>query len=535
VVPFALEAELSGVGDRSAHPILWYRREVELAPELLAERLFLHVGACDFETRLFVNGRSVGQHRGGYAPISCEISHAAQPGTNTFVLRVEDRTTWSQPRGKQITGERPAIVDYDRVTGIWQTVWLEPLPHRFVEDLWSQYHVATRRLQVHVAFDALFDGDVTATLRDAERSVVEGSAPGLGRPECHLSLEVPEPRLWSPDTPHLYELEVRLGRDGATVDRVRSPLGLREVSCGDGRLLLNGEPIALRGILDQGYFPGGWYTAPRDEDLRRDVELVRAMGLNTVRKHQKAEDPRYLHWADRLGLLVWTEMPSGRDFTGRLVADTTQEWMELVRRDRGHACVMAWVPFNESWGVWQLAERPEQRGFVEGLVGLTRTLDPSRPVLGNDGWEFAAGDVWGVHSYATRGPELVERVRALRADPHGPVLAEGDSILGVKRGALPGADPSGLPMVLSECGGIGFVAGSAAPEQAFAYGELPDGPEDLEARIRELAAAIRSCPELAGFVWTQFTDVQQEINGLLDFERRPKLPLERLREIFTGS
>jgi hypothetical protein len=346
----------------------------------------------------------------------------------------------------------------------------------------------------------------------------------LGRPESHLALEVPAPRRWSPESPHLYELEARLVRDGRVLDAVCAPVGLREFRCEAGHLLLNGEPFRLRGVLDQGYFPGGWYTAPDDADLQRDVELVRALGFNAVRKHQKAEDPRYLHWADRLGLVVWSELPSGRDFTGRLVLDATREWLELVRRDRGHPCVMAWVPFNESWGVWQLAARPEQRAFVEGLAALTRTLDPTRPVVGNDGWEFVAGDLWGLHSYATDGRG--------RREP-GAVVAPDGGPLADKRGTLPGTDVSSLPVVLSECGGVGYrTPGASLPAAPFVYGTLPRSPEELEARLRDLVAGIRACDWLAGFVWTQLTDVQQEINGLLDFERRPKLPLERLRAIF---
>jgi hypothetical protein len=299
--------------------------------------------------------------------------------------------------------------------------------------------------------------------------------------------------------------------------------------------LLNGAPFYFRGVLDQGYFPGGWYTAACDADLRRDVALVRAMGFNMVRKHQKAEDPRFLYWADRLGLLVWAELPSGRDFTTHLVTTLVETWTALLRRDRGHACVVGWVPMNESWGVWQQAVRPEQRALVETLSALARSLDPTRPVLGNDGWEWSTGDLRGIHSYAGTGETLVAHLAAIRSDPAAEVLGATE-LLGPKRGVLEGADPSDRPVVLSECGGIGYVGGSAAPleRELFVYGSLPATPEALEARLRDLAAGIASVPGLAGFVWTQLTDVQQERNGLLDFERRPKLPLETLRAIFGG-
>jgi beta-galactosidase/beta-glucuronidase len=532
VVPFPLEAELSGVGDRTPHPVVWYRREVELPPALLAGRLALRIGACDHATRVFVNGREVGAARGGYAPIACEIAHAARPGRNEIVLRVEDRDTWSQPRGKQVAGAFPTGIDYDRVTGVWQTIWLEPLPELAVEAVWTSWSPAADELAVHVGFDGLFDGEVRVALLEQGGEVARAEGAGWGRPEARLALRVPRPRPWSPADPHLYELQVELASGGRALDAVRCPVGLREIRCEGRRLLLNGEPLYLRGALDQGYFPGGWYAAPDDAAFVRDLELVRALGLNAVRVHQKAEDPRFLHHADRLGVLVFAEMPSGRDFSDRLVTDLTAEWSALVRRDRGHPSVIAWVPFNESWGVWRQAERPRERAFVEGVAALTRALDGTRPVLGNDGWEHSAGDVWGLHSYAETGAALSAHLRALLADPASAVLPEGQP-LGLRRGALPGADVSGLPVLLSECGGVGYQApDAAAPERPlFVYGDLPRTPAELEARIRDLARGIDDVPELCGFVWTQLTDVQQERNGLLDFERRPKLPLATLREI----
>jgi beta-galactosidase/beta-glucuronidase len=535
VVPFPLESALSGVVDPEPPPVVWYRRHFQVPHAWLEERTVLHVGACDYEAQLFVNGRGVGSHRGGYAPIACEVGHALHSGENEVVLRVSDPPTWSRPRGKQWAGAVRTPVDYDTVTGIWQSVWLEPLPPVSIAELWTRFALETGELAVHVALSEPVDAELEAVLRDGEREVARARGATFGRIEARLRLPVPSPALWSPASPHLYELHVRLLEGGRESDRAQQWVGLREVAARDGRLLLNGEPLYLRGVLDQGYFPGGWYAAPSDEALRRDVELTRALGFNCARKHQKAEDPRYLYWADRLGLLVWSEMPSGRDFTGELVESIGREWPALVRRDRSHACVMAWVPFNESWGVWRQAERRDQRAFVEGMVGITRALDPTRPVVGNDGWEYAAGDLWTLHLYEGDRPDVSADLRRLLRDPHGDVLPPGQP-LGRRVGALPGADVRGLPVLLTECGGIGFVPPEAErPEHPlFAYGKLPATAAELEERIRAVAAAIAGCPELSGFVWTQLSDVQQEMNGLLDFERRPKLPAERLRAIFEA-
>jgi beta-galactosidase/beta-glucuronidase len=538
VVPYPLEAELSGLADRTEHAVCWYRRTLALPPEYAGQRLVLHIGACDHAARVFVNGREAGTHRGGYAPIALEIGPLVRSGENELVVRVEDRETWTQPRGKQIAGAVGTGIDYDRVTGIWQSVWLEPLPALSIASVYTRFSLARRELAVHVEFGAardaaLFDGEVEVVLFDGERLVARGRAPGLGRPELRLALGVGEAREWSPAAPRLHRLEARLLHDGVVLDTVESDVGLRELTWSEGELRLNGERLFLRGLLDQGYFPGGWYTAASDDDLRRDVELALAMGFNMVRKHQKAEDPRFLYWADRLGLLVWAELPSGRDFTTRLVTTLTEEWMALVRRDRMHASVVGWVPLNESWGVWQQATRPEQRALVEALTSLTRALDPTRPVLGNDGWEWSTGDLRGIHSYASTGDTLVRHLHAILSDPDAEVLLASEP-LGPKRGVLPGADPAGRAVVLTECGGIGYLGPDASPleRELFVYGRLPRSAAELEARLRDLVAGIEAAPGLAGFVWTQFTDVQQERNGLLDFERRPKLPLALLREIF---
>jgi beta-galactosidase/beta-glucuronidase len=533
-VPFPIGAPLSGVVAPEPPPRIWYRRELDVRAEELGPRTRVYVGACDFDTRVFVNGRDVGRHRGGYTPVVCEAGHALRAGANEIVLRVEDRDTWTQPRGKQAAGAFRTPVDYDPVVGVWQSVWLEPLPEVSIDEVWTRWSAASGELAVHVAFSEPWSGEVEVALFDGASELARERGGGLGRPEARVPLRLSGPRLWSPSDPHLHSLEVTLLVAGGEADRVTSPCGVRELGRDGGRVLLNGAPLYLRGVLDQGYFPGGWYAAASDADLRRDVELVRSLGFNCARKHQKLEDPRWLHWADRLGLLVWSEMPSGRDFSTALVSDLAREWTEAVRRDRGHACIVAWVPFNESWGAWNQARRPEERAFVEGVAGLTRALDPTRLIVANDGWEYAAGDLWTLHLYEGESEGVRERLAALLADPHAAVLPQGH-LLGERVGALPDADVSGLPVLLTECGGIGFAPGEAPAtgEPAFAYGELPKTEAELESRIRAAAEVVTSCSQLAGFVWTQLCDVQQEINGLVSFERRPKLPVERLAAIFS--
>jgi hypothetical protein len=437
--------------------------------------------------------------------------------------------SWTQPRGKQ-AGTTRWPIDYDSVTGIWQTVWLEPLPSVFIESTQNDFQYETGNLNYTVHFSGHLEGQLTVLLMLDGEIVDEQTVDVDYRAEARTSFKIENPALWSPDSPVLYDVKLTLeNKSNGERDTAESYLGLRTVSVENGNLLLNGKQTYLRGVLDQGYFPKGWYTALSDEDLRRDVELTLAMGFNCARKHQKAEDPRYLYWADKLGLLVWAEMPSGKIFSSELVETLTSEWISLVKRDRAHPSIISWVPFNESWGVWHQAERPEQRAFVDATVQLTKSLDQSRLVVGNDGWEYSSGDLWTLHLYDSE-QDLVTRLDELMANPQTPVVS-GDSGMRVRVGALPGSEVSGLPVLLTECGGVGFGVYS---EQDFSYGELPETELALEQQVSAIATEVHEASRLQGFVWTQLTDVQQEVNGLLYFDRTPKLPLATYRRIFGG-
>ena len=286
------------------------------------------------------------------------------------------------------------------------------------------------------------------------------------------------------------------------------------------RFVLNGRPYRLRMVLDQGYWPQSGMTPPDDDALRRDVELARAMGFNGVRKHQKIEDPRYLYWADRLGLLVWEEMPSAYRFNRASVERTTREWMAVLRRDSSHPCIVAWVPFNESWGVPNLPMNADERHYVRALYSLTKTLDPSRPVVGNDGWESVATDIIGIHDYDADAEALMRRYQAeeilprlfKRERPGGRTLVlEGDRHLE-------------QPIVLSEFGGIALAPGARG---TWGYSRA-SSPDDLAARYTSLLNAVASMGVLSGFCYTQFADTYQEANGLLYADRTPKFPLRAI-------
>jgi hypothetical protein len=349
-----------------------------------------------------------------------------------------------------------------------------------------------------------------------------------GEADCIIGLPEPESDqdrerlLWSPESPTLISAQLDLtDRDGTVVDRVSSYTAMRLVGVDGTRVLLNGRPYPLRLVLDQGYWPESGLTAPGDEALRRDVVLAKSMGFNGVRKHQKIEDPRYLYWADRLGLVVWEEMPSAYRFDEEAVKRLMQEWSDVVERDRNHPCIVAWVPFNESWGIPEAAAGPTQRQYLEAVYHLTHVLDASRPVVGNDGWEAAETDIIGVHDYAP--PEVL----AGRYGGPLPPLLRGEGPAGRRLVLDENAPPR--PVVLSEFGGVGL---STAPG-TWGY-HWAETPEDLSRQYRSFLAAVHATPDLAGFCYTQFADTYQEANGLLWANRTPKFSVEEMAQSTEG-
>jgi len=333
--------------------------------------------------------------------------------------------------------------------------------------------------------------------------------------------------LWNPLSPTLIDAELRLlDQDNTVIDAVRSYTALRSVAVEGDRFVLNGRPYQMRLVLDQGYWPETGLTAPGDEALRRDVELAKAMGFNGVRKHQKIEDPRYLYWADTLGLLVWAEMPSAYRFTQESIDRTTREWIAAINRDYSHPCIVAWVPFNESWGVPNLPNNAAERHYVRALYHLTKTLDSTRPVIGNDGWESVATDMIGIHDYDADPDRLARRYHADEVEPRFFKRERpGGRLLLLDRDRH-----ANEPIILSEFGGISL---SKDIRNTWGYSRVGSS-RALQEKYAALLAAVRSIGLLSGFCYTQFADTYQEANGLLYADRTPKAPLEIIAAATTG-
>ncbi len=537
-VPFAPETPRSGVGDPAFHPVCWYERTFE-APGGNGGHVLVHFGAVDYAARVWVNGQFVGGHEGGHTPFTLDVTDAlTSDGPQRLTVRAEDDPhDLAKPRGKQDWQEHPHSIWYPRTTGIWQTVWVERVPETFVASVRWTPHLERWEIGVEIALGGHHvdadDLDIRLRLHVGGRTLARDTY-SVVRGEVHRRVALADPGiddvraelLWSPERPTLIEADIELWRDAERLDAVHSYTALRSVAVQADQFLLNGRPYLLRLVLDQGYWPDSFMTAPDDGAHRRDVELAKAMGFNGVRKHQKIEDPRYLFWADVLGLMVWEEMPSPYRFTPLAVTRMTREWTEAIERDVSHPCIVAWVPFNESWGVPDLAETAAHRNAVRALYHLTKTLDPTRPVIGNDGWETAATDILAVHDYDNEPARFTER--------YGPGVTVADLLAGWlpagRRVAVDGFAHTAQPLMLTEFGGIALAPGV---DGAWGYATARDA-HDLHAKYAALLAAVHRSRLFRGFCYTQFTDTFQEANGLLYADRTPKVPLALLAAATQG-
>lgn len=539
-VPFAPETERSGIQDTSFHPVCWYEREFEIPHG--EDRLLLHFGAVDYFARVWVNDEFVVEHEGGHTPFKTDITHAlrGQGPQRISVQVLDDPHDLAKPRGKQDWMLEPHSIWYPRTTGIWQSVWLERVPHTYLEQLRWTPHLEDWQITV----EAYIAGDLGQEMRIGVKLSQNGGvladdnyAVICGEVVRRIVLADPgiddyrNEILWSPEDPKLIEAEVTLWDGNKLVDRIQSYTALRSVYTQRDRFMLNGRPYQLRLVLDQGYWPESFMTPPSDEALRKDIELVKAMGFNGVRKHQKIEDPRFLYWADKMGLMVWEEMPSAYRFTNKAIQRLMREWKEVIDRDYSHPCIVTWVPFNESWGVPDLPKTATHRDAVQAFYHLTKTLDPTRPVIGNDGWESTATDIIGIHDYdkdpenlrERYGPKIVVDELFDRRRPGGRILT------------LDGYPHKGQPIMLTEFGGIAFAKeDDPLAEKIWGYTSTDDA-QDFEQRYTAYLENVNNIGIFSGFCYTQFTDTFQEANGLLYADRTPKIPIETIRSATCRS
>jgi beta-galactosidase/beta-glucuronidase len=542
VVPFAPESIASGVHDTDFLHAVWYRRTVTIPDSWRHDRVLLHFGAVDHDATVWVDGVEAARHRGGFTPFTVDLG-ARSPGEQlTVVVRARDSRDAPQARGKQATWYANSACFYTRTTGIWQTVWLEGVPRTYIRSLNLVPSVADSSLQVGVDLIGMQTGlTVEAVLSDGAGEVarVRRSAAQLG---AGVRLSVPDDRLrlWSPADPHLYDLEVRLWDGERVVDTVASYAGLRSIAVEGHRILINGEPVFQRLVLDQGYWPDTLMTSPDDASLRRDIELAMAAGFNGARLHQKVFEERYLYHADRLGYLVWAEfgdwgatVPGDPGNHQQPTASFVGQWIEAVVRDRSHPSIVGWCPMNETYQV--LHDRITQLDDVTGAMYLaTKAADPTRPVIDASGYSHRVrgADVYDGHDYEQ------DPVR-FAANHAG--LAEGAPHVNTFDGATISLPYEGQPYFVSEYGGIWWNprelerpqqdANDPARDASWGYGQRVADIEEWYARYQGLTDVLLGDPRMFGYCFTQLTDTFQEENGIYDFHRRPKFDIERIRAV----
>ena len=495
LVPYAIESALSGVGKtvgKDHH--LWYHTPFKVPKTWRQDRLLLHFGAVDWQATVWVNDKQVGEHRGGYTPFTCAISDAlTEAELQTLVVRVWDPTDDGfQPRGKQV--EEPKGIWYTSVTGIWQTVWLEPVPESAMDSLKIVPDIDTKSVSVAAKVRGSTEGlTFSVEVKDRQTSVAKATG-AVGET---LNLEIAEPKLWSPDTPFIYSIQAQLlDADGIIIDSVFSYFGMRKIAVakdekGVNRFFLNHEPLFMFGPLDQGWWPDGLYTAPTDAALKYDVQMTKQLGFNMIRKHVKVEPERWYFWCDVLGLMVWQDMPNGdapikpdeSDMvrTEESESNFRHEYAEMIESLQNHPSIVTWVPFNEGWGQFKTNE----------ILAWAKSLDPSRLVDGPSGWtDRGEGDIRDIHKYP--GPAI-------------PALEE-------KRAA-----------VLGEFGGLGLPVKDHLwwDKRNWGY-RTYDTREELWTNYEELITKLLPMIDsgLAGAIYTQTTDVEGEVNGFMTYDRK---------------
>jgi beta-galactosidase/beta-glucuronidase len=525
-VPFCPESPLSGIGNPDFIEAMWYHRRLDIPSEWQGQRVILHFGGVDYHCEAFIDGQSVGRHWGGTVSFSFDITRAVTPGqTHDLVLAVrDDLRAGGQPAGKQCPDFHSRGCHYTRTTGIWQTVWMEAVPECGLQSAFIVPDLDGMRFIITPTFYAVKRGhSLRVTVREEDRVVSLSSTPALsGSP---VIAPVSHPKTWSPESPFLYDLDLEVVDEasGAVIDRVQSYAGLRKVHVEDGQVYLNNQPIFLRLVLDQGFYPDGIWTAPSDEGLRRDIELSQRAGFNGARLHQKVFEERFHYWADRLGYLTWGEssswgldvkqIPDARNFLS--------EWAEIIVRDRSHPSIIAWTPFNETWDTGD--RRQHNRVHIDAYE-LTRALDPTRPVNDASGYAHARTDLWTVHTYEQDPKNLLD-------------------LLDLKDG-LPWRnypdreiEYGGQPYIVDEFGGIKWIPEDRRPfaDNSWGYGEGPRSLEEFYARLEGHVKVMYDYGHIAGYCYTQLTDVEQEQNGVYNYDRTEKFDMERIARIFRGE
>jgi beta-galactosidase/beta-glucuronidase len=533
-VPFVYESRASGIGITEQHENVWYHRTFRIPKLQAGKHVLLNFQGVDYRAKVWINGRLAGQHVGANTAFDMDITdYVKLDGDNQITVKAEDGESCYQPRGKQRWMDHNFLCWYTQSTGIWKTVWLE-----FVSQTRLQKVKITSDIDhACVKFEYLFhrinpsEKLILKTQITCNGNHIQEFTFAVSRETMEYTVNIIDDAitqkifLWTPDKPDLYQVKFTLTKSGCVIDEVISYFGMRKISTGNGKIYLNNQEIYQKLVLEQGFWPETLLTPPSDEAICKEIDCIRDMGFNGVRIHQKVEDERFLYFCDQRGLLVWSEMSAAYAFSDEAVMDFVKEWMQIVEQQYNHPSIIVWTPFNESWGIPNVRCDPRQQSFTETIYYLTKSLDPMRPVITNDGWEHTISDIITIHDYGGNARSFFEKYR----DENCALQKDASSGSG-RRLFADGFHYSGQPVIFSEFGGIALKE-MQENAQSWGYGEKAVDAKEFIQRYAEMLSAIKDIKYVAGYCYTQLTDVQQEQNGLYTETRVAKIASDEIKKI----
>ncbi|TAH73824.1 MAG: glycoside hydrolase family 2 [Anaerolineaceae bacterium] len=534
MVPYAYESEMSGIKETKFHKTVWYRRNFSLPHSMQNKQIILHFGAVDYYCKVWINDRLVKEHIGGQTSFSVNISEVINYSEdNTIRLQVlDDHADLEMSRGKQFWEEESRSIFYTRTTGIWQSVWIEAVSENHLKNVFITPYLDEQSVRFEYNLEGKADLTLEAQISYKGTHVTDFKVDEKSMKGC-ITISLNQPALrawnfteeltWSPEHPRLFDVTFRVYQGEIIEDEVTSYFAMRKVSVENGVFKLNNRPYYQKLLLDQGYWPESLLTAPTDEAFIKDIQLVKEMGFNGVRKHQKVEDPRFFYHADIMGLLVWGEIGSAYEYSREYASNMYREWSDTILRDYNHPCIVVWTPLNESWGVPFINNNRMQQGHCNAMMYLTKSLDDTRVVIDNDGWEHTCGDLLTIHDYESVKDVLEKRYESLEnillSAPCGRQLF------------VSNYKYQNQPIIISECGGIKM---HAEENNGWGY-SVARSEEDFLQRYHDIIDTFLNSNLIQGYCYTQLTDIEQETNGLLTYDRNPKVPLEEIRKINEGT